>query len=102
MSRRRILSLCGSVLAMSVVLAGCLGNPPDRRGHGTGSSVTTAVVADPSLETSTISLGFIPILESAPLVIGVEKGFFAKHGLEVTLSKQASWSTARDNVVLGS
>jgi bicarbonate transport system substrate-binding protein len=34
-------------------------------------------------------------------VIGVERGFFAKHGLEVKLSKQASWSAARDNVVLG-
>jgi len=54
-----------------------------------------------ALETQTISLGFVPILEAAPLVIGVEKGFFAKHGLDVKLSKQASWSAARDNVVLG-
>ncbi|MFM2157777.1 MAG: Bicarbonate-binding protein CmpA, partial [Cyanobacteriota bacterium] len=36
------------------------------------------------------------------LVVGVEKGFFAKHGLDVKLSKQSSWSAARDNVVLGS
>jgi bicarbonate transport system substrate-binding protein len=35
-------------------------------------------------------------------VVGVEKGFFAKHGLDVKLSKQSSWSAARDNVVLGS
>jgi bicarbonate transport system substrate-binding protein len=58
-------------------------------------------VVNPNLETQTISLGFIPILEAAPLVIGVEKGFFAKHGLAVNLSTQASWGAARDNVVLG-
>lgn len=100
--RRRFLSLCGSALAVSVLLGGCLGHPPDRRAAGGGSSAATPLVVDPSLETSTISLGFIPILEAAPLVIGVEKGFFARHGLEVKLSKQASWGAARDNVVLGS
>jgi bicarbonate transport system substrate-binding protein len=35
-------------------------------------------------------------------VVGVEKGFFAKHGLKVELAKQASWPAARDNLVLGS
>ena len=100
--RRTFFSLCGSALAVSVLLAGCLGNPPDRTGSGGGGSAATPLVVDPSLETRTISLGFVPILEAAPLVIGVEKGFFAKHGLDVQLSKQASWGAARDNVVLGS
>jgi len=99
---RTFFSLCGSAVAVSVLLAGCLGNPPDRTGSGGGGSAATALVVDPSLETRTISLGFVPILEAAPLVIGVEKGFFAKHGLDVQLSKQASWGAARDNVVLGS
>jgi len=35
-------------------------------------------------------------------VVGVEKGFFARHGLRVEPAKQASWPAARDNVVLGS
>jgi bicarbonate transport system substrate-binding protein len=82
-------------------LAGCLGNPPDRSGGSGGGSPVATVVVDAGLETSTINLGFVPILEAAPLVIGVEKGFFARHGLDVKLSKQSSWSTARDNVVLG-
>lgn len=88
-----------------MLLAGCLGNPPDRTGTG-GSTTTPAAQinskAAAELETGTISLGFIPILEAAPLVVGVEKGYFAKHGLDVKLSKQASWSAARDNLVLGS
>ncbi|WP_255106408.1 MULTISPECIES: ABC transporter substrate-binding protein [unclassified Synechococcus] len=57
---------------------------------------------DKGLETKTISLGFIPVLEAAPLVVAVEKGYFATHGLEVNLSKLGSWPSARDNVVLGS
>ena len=97
--RRRFLALLSGTLASTVVLTGCLGNPPS----STSNSGTAAVpvASNANLETNTISLGFIPILEAAPLVIGVEKGFFAKHGLDVKLSKQASWGAARDNVVLG-
>ena len=99
--RRRFLALLSGTLASTVVLAGCLGNPPSSGGGG-GSSTPTTAVSNANLETKTVSLGFVPILEAAPLVIGVEKGFFAKHGLDVKLSKQASWGAARDNVVLGS
>ncbi|MEN9202637.1 MAG: CmpA/NrtA family ABC transporter substrate-binding protein [Thermostichus sp. DG_1_6_bins_120] len=54
-------------------------------------------------ETPNIRLGFIPIVESAPLIIAKEKGFFAKHGMTgVEVLKQASWPAARDNVVIGS
>jgi bicarbonate transport system substrate-binding protein len=99
--RRRLSALSGS-LASLVLLTACLGNPPDRTGTGSTSSTPPVVRADAGLETQSISLGFVPILEAAPLVVGVEKGFFARHGLDVKLSKQSSWSAARDNVVLGS
>ena len=101
--RRPFLALLAGALTSSLVLTGCLGNPPSRPGAASsGSSATLNAQAASKLETSTISLGFVPILEAAPLVVGVEKGFFARHGLDVKLSKQSSWSTARDNVVLGS
>ena len=78
-----------------------MGNPPSKtEGSGAGTTEVNAQAAQ-KLETNTINLGFIPILEAAPLVLGVEKGFFARHGLTVNLSKQANWSSARDNVVLG-
>lgn len=101
MRRSRLALLAGS-LSGSLLLASCLGNPPDRSGLASQPRITLNAAAASALETGTVSLGFAPILEAAPLVIGVEKGFFAKHGLEVKLSKQASWSAARDNVVLGS
>ena len=72
-----------------------------RKAQGAGGG-TAPPVADAGLETKTITLGYVPILEAAALVVGVEKGFFAKHGLEVKLAKQASWPAARDNVVIGS
>jgi len=100
--RRRFLALLSGTLASTVVLTGCLGNPPDRSGNASSKVASINTTAQDKLEAKTISLGFIPILEAAPLVIGVEKGFFAKHGLEVKLSKQANWGAARDNVVLGS
>ena len=48
-------------------------------------------------------LGYIALIDAAPLVIAKEKGFFAKHGMpDVDVSKQASWGATRDNLVLGS
>lgn len=52
------------------------------------------------LEKSQISLGFIPLTDCAPLAVAQEKGFFSKHGLEVELSREASWANIRDKVAL--
>lgn len=53
-------------------------------------------------ETTKIKLGYIPIVEAAPLIIAKEKGFFAKYGMpDVEVSKQANWGSARDNVEIG-
>ncbi|WP_024816373.1 CmpA/NrtA family ABC transporter substrate-binding protein [Methylopila sp. 73B] len=54
-------------------------------------------------ETTKATLGYIALTDSAPLIVAKEKGFFAKHGMtDVTVTKQASWGTTRDNLVLGS
>ena len=101
--RRRFLVLLSGALSTTLLLTGCLGNPPNRQGSTATAAITKVPVAtaNPDLEVKTVSLGYIPILEAAPLVVGVEKGFFARHGLEVNLSKQSSWGAARDNLVLG-
>jgi nitrate/nitrite transport system substrate-binding protein len=54
-----------------------------------------------ALEKRELTLGFIPLTDCAPLVIAKEKGYFAKHGLDVTLSKETSWANIRDKVSLG-
>jgi nitrate/nitrite transport system substrate-binding protein len=46
-----------------------------------------------------IKLGFIPLTDCAPLVIAKEMGFFAKYGVDVQLSKEASWAVVRDAIL---
>jgi nitrate/nitrite transport system substrate-binding protein len=59
--------------------------------------------ASDGLETRSAKLGFIALTDAAPLFVAVEKGFFAKHGMtDVSVEKQSSWGTTRDNLVLGS
>ena len=47
-------------------------------------------------------LGYIALTDAAPLIIGKEKGLFAKHGVpDMDIAKQASWGATRDNIALG-
>lgn len=54
-----------------------------------------------SLEKTNINLGFIPLTDSAPLIVAKELGFFDKWGLNVRLRKQNSWATLRDKLHAG-
>ncbi|WP_426043567.1 CmpA/NrtA family ABC transporter substrate-binding protein [Caulobacter sp. DWR3-1-2] len=48
-----------------------------------------------------LTLGFIPLTDCAPLVVAKSLGLFAQEGLEVSLSREASWATIRDKVTVG-
>lgn len=52
-------------------------------------------------EKNNLKLGFIALLDCAPLVIAREKGFFAKYGLNAVLSRESSWASIRDKVSFG-
>ena len=52
------------------------------------------------LEKSRLTLGFIPLTDCAPLAVASDKGFFKRHGLDVTLVREASWANIRDKVAL--
>jgi nitrate/nitrite transport system ATP-binding protein len=54
-----------------------------------------------SLEKTSLNLGFIPLVDCAPLVIAKEKGFFADQGLDVALSRESAWSALRDKLRAG-
>jgi bicarbonate transport system substrate-binding protein len=108
-SRRRFLATAGASAAASVVLKGCMGNPPDNLTNAGNTAASPAVEAGSGVqagaepETATAKIGYIPIVEAAPLIIAKEKGFFAKYGMtEVDVAKQANWGAARDNVKIGS
>ncbi|WP_312166034.1 CmpA/NrtA family ABC transporter substrate-binding protein [Phenylobacterium sp.] len=48
-----------------------------------------------------LRLGFVPLTDSAPLVVARERGFFEAQGLQVELSREVSWATIRDKVAVG-
>ena len=48
-----------------------------------------------------LTLGFIPLVDCAPLVVAREKGFAAAEGLSLSLVREKSWANIRDRVMLG-
>lgn len=95
-NRRKFLITAGAATAGTFFLHSC-GQSNDQ--------AQFEVEIDPAdaPETPTARLGFIALTDSAPLIIAREKGFFAKYGMtDVSVEKQASWGTTRDNLVLGS
>ncbi|MBD1874929.1 ABC transporter substrate-binding protein [Nodosilinea sp. FACHB-131] len=102
-SRRKFLATAGVSAASSLLLKGCLGNPPSATVTASPVAAAAPLSAADTPETPKVKLGYIPIVEAAPLIIAQEKGFFAKYGMtEVEVAKQASWAAARDNVTIGS
>jgi bicarbonate transport system substrate-binding protein len=104
-SRRKFILTAGASAVGSVLLNGCLGNPPDYSTANPQAQPVAAIDLSPEQtpETTTVKLGYIPIVESAPFIIAKEKGFFAKYGMTgVELAKQASWGAMRDNTEIGS
>jgi bicarbonate transport system substrate-binding protein len=104
-SRRQFITIA-TASAGSVLLKGCMGNPPETTTGGQsapGASPPVDLKPEAVPEVKTVSLGFLPIVEAAPLIVAQEKGLFAKYGMpDVKIAKQANWGSARDNVKIGS
>jgi nitrate/nitrite transport system substrate-binding protein len=60
-----------------------------------------SVFADDSPETPNCRCGIIALTDCSPFVVGAEKGFFKKHGLNVTIAKGANWAAIRDSLSNG-
>jgi nitrate/nitrite transport system substrate-binding protein len=50
---------------------------------------------------SKIKIGFIPLTDCASVVMAHELGLYRKHGVDVDLSREASWATIRDKMLTG-
>ncbi|MBJ6608919.1 MAG: ABC transporter substrate-binding protein [Candidatus Thiothrix moscowensis] len=48
-----------------------------------------------------LRIGFLPLTDCAVLVAALERGFFEKYGLRVTLQREVSWANIRDRVAFG-
>ena len=53
------------------------------------------------MRTLPLSVGFMPLVDAAPLIVAHELGFAEEEGLALNLQSAPSWSTLRDRLVLG-
>src|SRR3989442_1456519 len=51
--------------------------------------------------TGALRVGFVPLVDCAPLVMAQELGVFARHGLSIQLSREIGWATIRDKIIYG-
>src|SRR3989454_5594902 len=52
-------------------------------------------------ETPKVRIGIIALTDCSSIVMAHELGVFKKHGIESTISKEASWAVIRDRLTLG-
>jgi ABC-type nitrate/sulfonate/bicarbonate transport system substrate-binding protein len=46
-----------------------------------------------------LRVGFVPLVDCAPLVVAFELRLFAKYGVEVKLHRELGWATVRDKII---
>lgn len=49
----------------------------------------------------TLRVGYVPLLDCAPLIAAVELGLCDQHRLNIKLMRQPGWANIRDNVIFG-
>jgi len=98
LSRRKFLIIAAGTTAGAIWLSACGGTK-----EAAAPTPAPAGGAADAPEVPGVTLGFIALTDASPLIIALEKGFFAKHGMpEVKVVKQTSWAVTRDNLELGS
>jgi two-component system, oxyanion-binding sensor len=53
------------------------------------------------IEKSKLTVGYIPIIDCAPVILANELGAYERQGLEVEIRREVSWSNVRDKLALG-
>jgi len=48
-----------------------------------------------------LRVGFLALTDAAPFAVAQERGFFARHGLRVKLTREVGWATIREKIVFG-
>jgi nitrate/nitrite transport system ATP-binding protein len=67
-------------------------------GKVASTSLKTRKKTTISLEKTTLDIGFIPLIDCAPLVVAKEKGFFKEQALEVNLHRETSWNAIAEGI----
>ncbi|NES82433.1 MAG: ABC transporter substrate-binding protein [Moorea sp. SIO2B7] len=91
MKRRRFLKNTG-LGAAGLAFSACQQlNFADSENEQKESPLSKPAVGFGKLEKTNLVIGIVPTISSTPLVIAKEKGFFARYGLKVNLSRQTAW-----------
>ncbi len=70
--------------------------------YWTGVKVAAPSVSNPPRQGRyTLRVGYVPLLDCAPLVAAVELGICQRNRLNVKLMRQPGWANIRDNVIFG-
>ncbi|OUC15845.1 MAG: twin-arginine translocation pathway signal protein [Alkalinema sp. CACIAM 70d] len=100
-TRRAFLQGAGATTA-AIAFSGCRQPQAQTPTNPLAQAPEIEPVVDPaSLEKPNLTIGFVPVNDCAPFAIAWEKGFFRKYGLNVILSREASWGNSRDGIIFG-
>ena len=66
-----------------------------------GTEKSFSPLTETGIQKEKIRIGFIPLTDCAPIIMAKELGLFAKYGVDVEVTKEASWANIRDKVLTG-
>jgi nitrate/nitrite transport system substrate-binding protein len=96
MKRRTFLKATLAVGVTPWILSACGGTPSTSAPEATSAAAGTGPSAgDP------IRIGFIPLTDCASVVMADKLGLYKKYGLNVEITKEASWANIRDKLLTG-
>lgn len=99
-NRRSFLVGMGAT-ATSMVTSCAINSNKAPQGLSQAALAVEQVVDPKTLEKPNLTVGYVPVNDCAPFAVAWEKGFFRKYGLNVKLSREASWGTSRDGIIFG-
>jgi nitrate/nitrite transport system substrate-binding protein len=99
-NRRRFLQYTGAS-AVGTVLTSCSLKSITAPATPPAALAVEPIIDPKTLEKPNLTIGFVPVNDCAPFAVAYQKGLFRKYGLNVTLSREASWANSRDGVIFG-
>ncbi len=100
-NRRTFLQGLGASASMMAVSACSISGSRAPKSLTEAALAVEPIVKPESLEKPDLTIGYVPVNDCAPFAVAWQKGFFRKYGLNVTLSREASWANSRDGVIFG-
>src|SRR5688572_29911937 len=96
-SRRTFLEQLAFTVGGTLFVASCAPAPTASRGSSPAATVAhTPVLLGSTVEKVELTIGFIPITCSTPVIMAHPLGFYKRYGLDVTVKKFAGWADIRD------